>query len=192
MTFGVEPHRWMLKRDGTRLIIEPKGQKGKDWQLFGNAFHDAWLNNRDFHSFYYSDMGRDLFEIWYEYEDGRIDFEMDLEHTVGVEHPDQRDSPVALDSNVNLSQVHFEYMPHKERAMREVRSLLSGAIRAMYSPKQVDLLSLLACPICEGNISIVGDSFKCSDCARCYPMRGNIPILTENAAVLIQGAATTE
>lgn len=48
-----------------------------------------------------------------------------------------------------------------------------------------DLLKILACPQCHGQLSLTGrqDGLRCSVCRVCYPVREEIPILLVQAAV---------
>jgi len=48
-----------------------------------------------------------------------------------------------------------------------------------------DLLDILACPLCKKPLQLkaTGESLKCSECRRVYPVRDNIPILLVDEAV---------
>ena len=48
------------------------------------------------------------------------------------------------------------------------------------SVKQVigdDLLQLLACPACGGDVALVGEKVVCCLCQRKYPIKNGIPVL---------------
>jgi len=53
----------------------------------------------------------------------------------------------------------------------------------MISP---ELLRLLACPVCRKSLSLdsKGESLKCSECRRVYPIRDGIPILLADEATI--------
>ena len=40
-----------------------------------------------------------------------------------------------------------------------------------------DLLDILACPACRGEIKLVGDKLVCQSCNRKYPIEDGIPIM---------------
>jgi len=44
----------------------------------------------------------------------------------------------------------------------------------MLSP---ELLKILCCPKCHGNLKYVADNLTCISCARVYPIRDDIPIM---------------
>jgi LSD1 subclass zinc finger protein len=49
-----------------------------------------------------------------------------------------------------------------------------------------DLLDILVCPSCRGSLLLKenGESLKCNQCHRVYPVRDNIPILLIDEAVI--------
>lgn len=54
-----------------------------------------------------------------------------------------------------------------------------------------ELLSVLACPCCKGELKIEGDTGKpeglaCKACALVYPIEGDIPIMLKEEAVPAQ------
>jgi uncharacterized protein len=48
-----------------------------------------------------------------------------------------------------------------------------------------DLLDILVCPVCKKPLlqKETGESLKCNECLRVYPVRDNIPILLVDEAV---------
>ncbi len=40
-----------------------------------------------------------------------------------------------------------------------------------------DLLAILACPDCKGDVKEENDKIVCQDCGRKYPIRDGIPIM---------------
>jgi uncharacterized protein len=48
-----------------------------------------------------------------------------------------------------------------------------------------DLLDILVCPVCKKPLLLKenGESLKCVECRRVYPVRDNIPILLVDQAV---------
>lgn len=48
-----------------------------------------------------------------------------------------------------------------------------------------DLLDILVCPVCKKPLVLKesGESLKCGECHRVYPIRDNIPILLIDEAV---------
>ena len=48
-----------------------------------------------------------------------------------------------------------------------------------------DLLDILVCPVCKKPLALKenGESLKCGECRRVYPIRDNIPILLIDEAV---------
>jgi uncharacterized protein len=49
-----------------------------------------------------------------------------------------------------------------------------------------DLLDILVCPVCKKRLQLkqTGESLKCTECRRVYPVRDNIPILLVDEAVI--------
>lgn len=49
-----------------------------------------------------------------------------------------------------------------------------------------DLLDILVCPVCKKPLALKenGESLKCGECRRVYPVRDNIPILLVDEAVI--------
>ena len=51
-----------------------------------------------------------------------------------------------------------------------------------------DLLEILVCPVCKKPLAVKvnGESLKCGECHRVYPVRDDIPILLVDEAVTEQ------
>jgi uncharacterized protein len=49
-----------------------------------------------------------------------------------------------------------------------------------------DLLDILVCPACKKPLQLkeAGESLKCTECRRVYPVRDNIPIMLIDQAVI--------
>lgn len=49
-----------------------------------------------------------------------------------------------------------------------------------------DLLDILVCPLCKKPLAVKdnGESLKCGECRRVYPVRDDIPILLLDEAVV--------
>jgi uncharacterized protein len=49
-----------------------------------------------------------------------------------------------------------------------------------------ELLDILVCPVCKKPLIVKenGESLKCGDCKRVYPVRDNIPIMLVDEAVI--------
>jgi LSD1 subclass zinc finger protein len=58
----------------------------------------------------------------------------------------------------------------------------SSAYNAGMIPQ--DLLDILVCPVCKKPLQLkaTGESLKCAECRRVYPVRDNIPILLVDEA----------
>jgi LSD1 subclass zinc finger protein len=48
------------------------------------------------------------------------------------------------------------------------------------------LLDILVCPLCKKPLTLkdTGESLKCAECKRVYPVRDNIPVLLIDEAVI--------
>ena len=57
-----------------------------------------------------------------------------------------------------------------------------------YNPLMIpqDLLDILVCPLCKKPLTLKGngESLKCSECRRVYPVRDDIPILLIDEATI--------
>jgi uncharacterized protein len=69
---------------------------------------------------------------------------------------------------------------------REVRSAVGLAWRRMLRMIPDDLLEILVCPVCKKSLTQKdnGQSLKCAECRRVYPVRDDIPILLVDEAVI--------
>ena len=49
-----------------------------------------------------------------------------------------------------------------------------------------DLLDMLVCPVCKKPVvpNAAGDSLKCGECRRVYPIQDGIPIMLVDAATI--------
>lgn len=49
-----------------------------------------------------------------------------------------------------------------------------------------ELLKILACPACKGDIEYLKDRevLKCIKCKRCYPVKNNIPVMLVEEATI--------
>jgi uncharacterized protein len=49
-----------------------------------------------------------------------------------------------------------------------------------------DLLDILVCPVCKKALQLkeTGESLKCTQCRRVYPVRDNIPIMLVDEATI--------
>jgi uncharacterized protein YbaR (Trm112 family) len=70
-------------------------------------------------------------------------------------------------------------VPRGSRAQPGARAYNAGMI-----PQ--DLLDILVCPVCKKPLQLkeTGESLKCTECRRVYPVRDNIPILLVDEAVI--------
>ncbi len=46
------------------------------------------------------------------------------------------------------------------------------------------LLEILACPLCKGDVELKGDKIVCKKCGRRYPIRDDIPVMLIEEAEL--------
>ncbi|MDR1777714.1 MAG: Trm112 family protein [Desulfovibrio sp.] len=57
-------------------------------------------------------------------------------------------------------------------------------------PEIVELLSILACPVCKGDIHFVSrgeeTGFACEACRVVYPIRNDIPVMLKEEAIARQ------
>ncbi len=45
-----------------------------------------------------------------------------------------------------------------------------------------ELLDILACPACQGDVDLQGDKIVCSQCGRRYPIKDGIPVMLVDEA----------
>jgi hypothetical protein len=45
-----------------------------------------------------------------------------------------------------------------------------------------ELLDILACPVCKGDVELRGEKIVCLECGLKYPIRNDIPIMLEEEA----------
>ena len=64
---------------------------------------------------------------------------------------------------------------------------MEGVLAQAYNVGMIsqDLLDILVCPVCKKPLvqKESGESLKCTECHRVYPVRDNIPILLVDEAV---------
>ena len=58
-------------------------------------------------------------------------------------------------------------------------SVVHGRMSTMISE---DLLEALVCPVCRKAVVLTGQSLKCGECRRVYPIEDDIPIMLVDAA----------
>ena len=45
-----------------------------------------------------------------------------------------------------------------------------------------ELLEILVCPVCKKPLIVKGESLKCGQCRRVYPIKDNIPVMLVDEA----------
>jgi len=45
-----------------------------------------------------------------------------------------------------------------------------------------ELLDIIACPVCKGELEDREETLECLSCHRCYPVKEGIPVLLEEEA----------
>ncbi|MBT9145313.1 MAG: hypothetical protein DDT42_01183 [candidate division WS2 bacterium] len=45
-----------------------------------------------------------------------------------------------------------------------------------------ELLEILACPVCKGDVKEIDDKIICLECKRRYPIKDGVPIMLEDKA----------
>jgi len=45
-----------------------------------------------------------------------------------------------------------------------------------------ELLSILACPACKGDVTLVGEKVVCAKCGKKYPVKDGIPVMLVDQA----------
>lgn len=52
---------------------------------------------------------------------------------------------------------------------------------------QPDMVEILACPACRGDVTLQGGQIVCRSCGRVYPVRDGIPVMLVDEAAGPQG-----
>jgi uncharacterized protein YbaR (Trm112 family)/SAM-dependent methyltransferase len=72
----------------------------------------------------------------------------------------------------------------RQRVQGLVLGMLQTVGSGLHRRKQVDLMKLLRCPVCRSErLKAVENTIRCEGCNRIYPVRSNIPVMQEPAAV---------
>ena len=181
----VPTHRWLVASHGGKLVLT--GKTRSNWGLFGETFNAARVSDARFRAFYYA--RRDIFETRHAW-DGTINFE--IRQSAG----DPIDSELVkahLEWETAGDIVSPEYTQGVERSAvrlaltRGVRSAIGDGVRLLCSAhRRVDILTLLACPICKGTIEhdTARSLLVCPTCSKGYPLHPDgVPVMLAEMAV---------
>lgn len=61
-------------------------------------------------------------------------------------------------------------------------SLRSGSPGGPETRLDPDLLAIIVCPACHGDLSVEGEELVCGGCGLAYPVREDIPVLLVDEA----------
>ncbi len=78
---------------------------------------------------------------------------------------------------MNLKQMSLQYF-HKESIVRD------KIFFENFGGNMIDkeLLNILACPACKGDVKLEGEKIVCAVCGRRYPIKDGIPIMLVDEA----------
>jgi len=63
-------------------------------------------------------------------------------------------------------------------------------LRALMAQLPPDLLALLRCPVCHGELAVEPEALRCDACRLRYPVRDGIPDLIADDAERLDGSPT--
>jgi uncharacterized protein YbaR (Trm112 family)/SAM-dependent methyltransferase len=163
--FGWDYHAVMFDvRDGG-LVIHRKTED--NWAWFGGTFHELWLADPGFRQVFARHP--EIFRMTFEWQDR-------IPHAYAQsEHP-----PTSAWRRVSSDDKPITAAPTViERAKRGVRSLASTGLRRLILRRpEIDLASVIACPICKGPLtSLEQHALHCTDCGAVFPREQGIPML---------------
>jgi len=152
-------HRWFVRCVPNKLLLTPRGSPFH-WP-FTKVFHQLWRNNFSYRLFYATNP--DLFLVRYEWR-GEIRWSI----------VDRFDKPLdeVLDFRQTLGQLINEVF---QKLFAKGKSLYYQQMLKFKSP--TDIWSLVACPICHGDVMREENFVICKKCGRHFPIRNGIPIM---------------
>ncbi|MBF6614527.1 MAG: methyltransferase domain-containing protein [Chloroflexi bacterium] len=165
-------HKWYVNKVGNKLVLHPKVNVPN---VFGELFDYLYEYNPWFARFHRS--VPDMF--WMEYEwDGMIQIELRDRSPLNLEDPRAlkrmtapRESPLTSLKRSAVT-VADEFLP------KAGHDLITKMRRRKRAPaRKVNLESILACPACGGDVKMLRDAVKCTDCGRTYPIERGFPMM---------------
>ncbi len=165
-------HKWYVNKIGNKLVLHPKVNVPN---IFGELFDYLYEYNPWFARFHRS--VPDMF--WMEYEwDGTIHLELCDRSPLNLQDPralkkmvTPRESPVKSLKRSAVTVID-EFLP------KAGHDLITKMRRRKRAPaRKVNLESILACPACGGDVKMLRDAVKCTDCGRTYPIERGFPMM---------------
>ncbi len=165
---GVPYHKWYVSVVGNKLVLKQKKKPFLDISLLKGSSR-LW-ERKDFRNVYHRNWN--LFMVEFEWE-RRIEFCLERERKVDKE----------MFVCAKWGGVTTDSIDGRVGKQRTIKAKLKKYLYVMCFKKKVDFGEILACPVCKGEVRITKDSVKCRQCLRVYPVKDNIPIMLEEAAV---------
>ena len=165
---GFPYHKWYVSVIGSKLVLKQKKKPFLDVSLL-IGFSRLW-KRKDFRDVFHRNW--DLFMLEFEWE-RRIEFCLKRESEV-----DKEMFVCAKRDGVTMDSIDDRF-----GKQRTIKAKLKKCLYVVCFKKKVDFAEILACPVCKGEVRITEDSVKCRQCLRVYPIKNNIPIMLEEAAV---------
>lgn len=154
-------HKWLVGVEGETLVFEAKPAAVIDPELFA-WFEDQMARNTDFRPLWMKQWQSGLIaQYWWE-------------DTLPCK---VRGEPVAEGLASATCSVAGNEAPPAAGLMARVDSTYGRWLRRHSQARAVDLLTLLACPICHGGLHKDDQNLECAKCQARYPYSGTMPVL---------------
>jgi len=170
-------HKWFVRVENEKLILTQKSSPVFD-SLLHITFHSlAAEENQAYLNFVFAN--RDLLTVKYEWR-GDIDYHI---------------SPVQGKEQFNgFEEPELDILSVKDRDEEDIngngyfqfdefaKACIYRVLQSRYRKRNLNLLDLLACPICHKKIHFKQDRFICSHCKKYYPTKNSLPVLLPELA----------
>jgi len=165
-------HKWYVNKLNNRLILHPKVDVPN---TFGDLFDYLYEYNPWFARFHRS--LPDMF--WMEYEwDGTIQVEIRDRSPLNLDDPRAlkrmvipHESPIASLKRTGIT-LADTFLP------QPAKNFITKMRRQKRTPaRKINLESILACPVCGGDVKMLADAVKCTRCNNVYPIEYGFPMM---------------
>jgi uncharacterized protein YbaR (Trm112 family) len=172
---GWPPHRWFVRCENGRLIFTQKTRPIYD-ETIASGTWQAWdRGDPAYHLFFWRNP--ELFFATYPWE-GEIAYSIQPAERVENELFIDAEPGVRGGSPLRTLRGWCRFDPGWENLLRHI---VVSFLR-LRNCKRIDLLQIIACPICKSGLHRQGERLVCLPCRKWYPMWGEVPVLLSSEA----------
>lgn len=170
-------HKWYVSKENDTLVF-----KKKDREIFDRALHEAFgklieAKDRAYRSFFFRH-NYDLLNIEYYWKD-----EIKVRLNGGLPpEPEGKANAKSVPAEEILRRLSGAFPTGGPRGIRRfVKSLIKNILT---KGGRVELLKIIACPVCKnGVVKDGGSTLTCSGCGKKYPVYRGVPVMLEEYSI---------